>query len=173
MKVVRLSSPIAIQHQTGNCCELWPHQLRHILQAAIAAETGSVPIRTGKSRMLFGKFDKSAQHRAATGQHNTGASLPFVSGIADFISHEMNDFFGARLEDVASRTVCAIARGWRDPMPATSKTSSLCAIDERAQPCSRLSRSASGIDVRKPTAMSLVKSSPPNGTTTVCRTAPW
>ena len=31
----------------------------------------------------------------------TGACLAFVSGIADFITHDVDDLFGARLKDVA------------------------------------------------------------------------
>ena len=41
-----------------------------------------------------------------------------------------------------------------------------------AQPTVRLMRSASGIGVRKPNAMSLVKCPPPKGNTAVCWTAP-
>ncbi len=51
----------------------------------------------------------------------------------------------------------AMIRGRRPPTLATSIVSSSSTIDESAQPQRRLIFSASGIGVRKPTAMSLVK----------------
>jgi hypothetical protein len=45
--------------------------------------------------------------------------------------------------------------------------------DAMAQPKDRLIRSASGIGVRRPTAMSLVRWLPPIGSTAVCWTAPF
>src|SRR5262245_21398963 len=50
--------------------------------------------------------------------------------------------------------------------------SSSSTIDDSAQPLFRFTFSASGIGVRRPTAMSLVKWSPPTATTPVCQRLP-
>ena len=66
----------------------------------------------------------------------------------------------------------AITRGRRPPTLATSMVSSSSTIDDSAQPARRLIFSASGIGVRRPTAMSLVKWSPPTAMTAVCHRLP-
>ena len=66
----------------------------------------------------------------------------------------------------------AISRGLRPPTLATSMVSFSSTIDESAHPLLRFSFSASGIGVRSPTAMSLVKCSPPTATTPVCHRLP-
>ena len=60
----------------------------------------------------------------------------------------------------------------RPPTLATSIVSSSSTIADSAQPHRRLIFSASGIGVRSPTAMSLVKWSPPTATTPVCHRLP-
>ena len=59
---------------------------------------------------VFGQFGESLEHGAAAGQHNAGAGLPFVTRAANLIADEMNDFFGARLKDVAQHLLRNRAR---------------------------------------------------------------
>ena len=72
-----------------------------------------------------------------------------------------------------SVSMCAkMVRGGRSPTLAISIEPFPCMKAEAAQPCRRLSLSASGMGVRKPTARSFVKWSPPIATELVCRTTP-
>ncbi len=79
-----------------------------------------------------------------------------VAGPADLVPHQVEDLLGPRLEDLRQDAPRHHAR-LRPPTLATSMVSSSSTIAESAQPHFRLIFSASGIGVRRPTAMSLVK----------------
>ena len=100
MEIVCFSPPVSIQHQTGDCCVLRAHQLRRLLQQGFR-EAGGRSDANRQIQNVLGKLHKSAQHRTSAGKHDAGARLPFVSGVTDFVLHEMHDLFGARLDDVA------------------------------------------------------------------------
>src|SRR5881296_3093821 len=103
MKVVCFSSSVAVQNQTRDSCEFGARQLRHFFQKRFSkASRGADSNRQVEN--VFGKLDKSSQHRASAGEHNPGARLPFVSGVPDFISNQMDDFLGTRLNNVAQKS---------------------------------------------------------------------
>ncbi len=87
-------------------------------------------------------------------------------------SHSMWNTCSARGCRICERMRRDITRGRRPPTLATSIVSSSPTIELRAQPQRRFSFSASGTGVRRPTAMSLVKWSPPIATTPVCHRLP-
>src|SRR5436190_1010718 len=70
------------------------------------------PVRSpssNKHRMVqhrLGQFGKTLQHGAAAYKHHARSGLPFITGAANFVAHEMDDFFGAWLKDVAQNAVC-------------------------------------------------------------------
>jgi hypothetical protein len=79
---------------------------------------------------------------------------------------------GCKMSQRICRDNCLAAR---PPTEGTSTISPRCASLKEAldaHPTVRLIRSASGIGVRSPKAMSLVKCDPPSGNTAVCCTAP-
>ena len=50
---------------------------------------------------LLCQLGESFEHGAPAGQNDTGACLPLISRVSNFVAYEMNDFFRARLKDVA------------------------------------------------------------------------
>src|SRR5437016_12402011 len=104
MKIVCLSSAVAVQNQTRDCCELGPHQLRHFFQKRFSkASRGADP--NGQVHSVLGQLDKSSQHSASAGEHNARASLALVSGVSDLLSNQMDDFLGPGLNDVTQKSL--------------------------------------------------------------------
>src|SRR5688572_19824778 len=87
-------------------------------------------------------------------------------------SHTRWKISAARGCRISERMRRDISRDFLPPTLATSIVSRSSTIDDSAQPLLRFSFSASGTGVRSPTAMSLVKWSPPSATTPVCHRLP-
>ena|SRR6185436_20392724 len=100
MKVVRLAPPFAIQNETGHCCEFRPSQLWHPPELCFRKTDGIADTHRQIEDVLC-EFRESFQSGAASSENDAGTGLPFVTGVSNFGSDEMNDFFGARLKNVA------------------------------------------------------------------------
>src|SRR5215831_3999806 len=98
MKVVCLSSPLSVQHQTCNSGELRAHELRHVFQEGLR-KTGWRSDTDRHVEDILGKLHKAAQHCAAADEDDSGSRLPFVPCVTDFVSDEMNDLFCPGLDD--------------------------------------------------------------------------
>src|SRR5579871_3475862 len=100
MKVVHLAPPVAIQDQPGNCRKFRSAELRHSRDLRFRkTDRITDPHRQIENRLR--QFVESSQHGSASRQNHPGASLSFITGVTNFISNKMNDFFGSRLKDVA------------------------------------------------------------------------
>ena len=121
---------------------------------------------------LLGDLRHALEDRAAAGQHDAGVERLLVARAPDLVPHQVEDLLGARLQDLGEDRAApsrAAAGRRRSPPPSSRRRRP---SPTSAQPQRRLSFSASGIGVRRPTAMSLVKWSPPTPTTAVCQRLP-
>src|SRR6266446_1781220 len=105
---------------------------------------------------LLGKFIQSVEPGAAACEDKSGGDLAIKPGALQIVANQRKQFHGTRFDDVRQhvredgpwRTVATLAISI-EPFSFISA--------EAAQPWRRLSLSASGMGVRKPTARSFVK----------------
>ena len=100
MKVVRLATSFAIQNETGHCCEFRSSQLWHPPELC-CRETDGIADTHRQIKDVLSEFRESLQSGAASRKNDAGTGLPFVTGVSNFGSDEMNDLFSAGLKDVA------------------------------------------------------------------------
>ena len=128
------------------------------------ADAGRVAPPDGEVEDLLGDLLEAVEEGRAAGQDDPGVEGFLVAHPLDVVVHEPEDLLGPRLDDVgqelagedprlAARCRPRGPRSSPGPRPAGAET----------QPNLFLIFSASGMAVRSPTAMSLVKLSPPRG----------
>ena len=66
-----------------------------------AADAGGRAAPDRQIEDLLGDLGHAVEQRAAAGEHEAGVERLLVAGLADLVPHQMEDLFGARLQDVA------------------------------------------------------------------------
>ncbi len=155
----------------------WPRRTPACTSSCGMRDSGTgEPMRAGTRSRLLRVIQQADQVRAAAGQHAARAQRLEHAALAQIVAQHGEEFAGARLQDLrqealphqprrrlpASRAGCRRPRS--PPACGTLVTTQL--------PYSRFSCSASSTDTCRPTARSLVKWSPPIGSTAVCAIEP-